>query len=628
MNIKDIAKIAGVSVSTVSKIVNGKDDHIRPATKEKVLSIVKEYNYTPYAKIKNTSTGKTFTIGLLIHLKKEHSVFISRLSECLESFGYHLLLLNSAGSLETERKNISYLCSHSPDALIWKPLLKESLSFGTDLEKFAVKYFLLGHLTEDSVHLNPEELAYHAVSFLIQAGHRNIAFLHEGKEDSFFHASLMNGFRQCMLDHALFFRENLFHRFSREESLNFIKSGQITAVFTDSISLGTKIYQEFHSKGYRIPFYLSILAAGQREENQLISAISLPEEEFACHVGSLAVSLSENGCMNPGSFTCKYPVSPITVDAPHTLRDEKIVVLGSINIDTIFNIQHFPAPSISSHTTSYSVSPGGKGANHAVGVSRFHHNVSIIGKIGNDPESDMIYSVLNENHVDLSALTRDKTYSTGKAFIYIQPDGANARSILDGANIAIDEAYIEKIKTVFEHTRYFIVSTEIPLEAVNRALEIAREKGCITILKPVHLKSLEQLRIDKIDILVPNTVEASILTGGISQPDRQLAFFSRMGIPNVIVTSWTEGCYLKTENTVKHYPPNHFELIDSTGGSDAFISALASYLLYGYSIEKSVEIASYAAGFCISRQGIIPSLIDRTSLEIYINKINPEILIK
>lgn len=628
MNIKDIAKIAGVSVSTVSKIVNGKDDHIRPATKEKVLAIVKEYNYTPYAKIKNTNSGKTFTIGLLLHLTKEDSVFISQLSSYLESYGYHLLICNNSNSLETERKNISYLCSHSTDALIWSPLCEKSLVSQAELENAGVKYFLLGHLTPDSIHLDPEQLAYHAISHLIAARHHNIAFVYNEKEDSFFYTSLMKGFRKCMLDHSLFFHENLFHRYHREETLNFIKTHEITAIFTDSVSLGTRIYQEFHSKGYRIPFYLSILSAGQEEEHPLVSTITSPEHEFARYVGEKAIELSENGRITPKTFVCNYNIDPITIDYPHTLRDEKIVVLGSINIDTIFNIQHFPAPSISSHTTSCSISPGGKGANHAVGVSRFHHNVSIIGKIGNDPESDIIYSVLNENHVDLSALTRDKTYSTGKAFIYIQPDGANARSILDGANIAIDKAYIEKIKNIFDHTRYFIASTEIPLEGVNHALEIAKEKGCVTILKPVHLENLNLLRIDKVDIFVPNSVEATILTGGISDVDRQLEFFSGLGIPNIIITSWTDGCYLKTKDSLKYYPPNHFELIDSTGGSDAFVSALASYLLYGYSMEKSVEIANYAAGFCISRQGVIPSLIDRTSLEIYINKTNPEVLIK
>ena len=49
MNIKEIAKLAGVSVSTVSKIVNQKDESISKETRERVLKIVKEYNYTPYA---------------------------------------------------------------------------------------------------------------------------------------------------------------------------------------------------------------------------------------------------------------------------------------------------------------------------------------------------------------------------------------------------------------------------------------------------------------------------------------------------------------------------------------------------------------------------------------------------
>lgn len=47
MNIKEIAQLAGVSTSTVSKIVNQKDESISQETRERVLKIVKEYNYTP-----------------------------------------------------------------------------------------------------------------------------------------------------------------------------------------------------------------------------------------------------------------------------------------------------------------------------------------------------------------------------------------------------------------------------------------------------------------------------------------------------------------------------------------------------------------------------------------------------
>ena len=50
MNIQEIAKLAGVSVSTVSKVMNGKDKDISEKTRKKVLQIIKDNSYMPYAK--------------------------------------------------------------------------------------------------------------------------------------------------------------------------------------------------------------------------------------------------------------------------------------------------------------------------------------------------------------------------------------------------------------------------------------------------------------------------------------------------------------------------------------------------------------------------------------------------
>ena len=58
MNIKEIAELAGVSPSTVSKIMNHKDETISSETRERVLKIVKEYNYTPYASAKTPTARK------------------------------------------------------------------------------------------------------------------------------------------------------------------------------------------------------------------------------------------------------------------------------------------------------------------------------------------------------------------------------------------------------------------------------------------------------------------------------------------------------------------------------------------------------------------------------------------
>ena len=98
------------------------------------------------------------------------------------------------------------------------------------------------------------------------------------------------------------------------------------------------------------------------------------------------------------------------------------------------------------------------------------------------------------------------------------------------------------------------------------------------------------------------------------------------GIETVIITLGERGCYVRTKDWEESFPAAVFTPVDNTGASDAFISALASYLMYGYPLKKAVHIATYAAGFCISREGVVPALIDKSSLESYINQTEPELL--
>ena len=66
MTINEIARLADVSISTVSKIMNHKDQNITAGTREKVLQIAKEYNYVPYASARSASVSKTFLLGVLM----------------------------------------------------------------------------------------------------------------------------------------------------------------------------------------------------------------------------------------------------------------------------------------------------------------------------------------------------------------------------------------------------------------------------------------------------------------------------------------------------------------------------------------------------------------------------------
>ena len=108
--------------------------------------------------------------------------------------------------------------------------------------------------------------------------------------------------------------------------------------------------------------------------------------------------------------------------------------------------------------------------------------------------------------------------------------------------------------------------------------------------------------------------------------EEKAAWLYRQGAAVVIVTLGAAGCYVLSAELTERFAAKNFPSIDSTGAGDAFISALASYLLYGYPLKKAVSIASYAAGFCISREGVVPSLVDKNTLEAYIYQQEPELL--
>ena len=131
-----------------------------------------------------------------------------------------------------------------------------------------------------------------------------------------------------------------------------------------------------------------------------------------------------------------------------------------------------------------------------------------------------------------------------------------------------------------------------------------------------------------ISIFVPNQKEASVLCPHENTIPAQADYFYQKGIPTVIITLGDKGCYLKDANGGRYFPAADFTPVDTTGGADAFISALASYLMDGYPMEQAIRIATIAAGFCISRQGAVSSLTDRNTLETYIAQNDPALLLK
>ena len=100
MNIHDIAKLAGVSVSTVSKVMNGKDKDISEKTKQRVLKVIEEEQYIPYLKFREKEGLKSHLIGLVLKKdNREGDRIIHSAQKAASEKGYGLLV-QFAESLE------------------------------------------------------------------------------------------------------------------------------------------------------------------------------------------------------------------------------------------------------------------------------------------------------------------------------------------------------------------------------------------------------------------------------------------------------------------------------------------------------------------------------------------------
>ena len=155
------------------------------------------------------------------------------------------------------------------------------------------------------------------------------------------------------------------------------------------------------------------------------------------------------------------------------------------------------------------------------------------------------------------------------------------------------------------------------MEAILHAAKLARRNHVKIIMKPSVVSVLSDELLSMVDYFIPNEKEINLLCPDMQDHYRQCEYLLRKGVKTVILTLGEQGCYLHAPEHTALFAASDHAAVDTTGGSDAFISALAVYLSENVGLEQAIQAALYAAGFCVSRQGVVPALIDRESLELY-----------
>jgi len=223
VTIHDVAKLAGVSAKTVSRVLND-EPNVREAVRERVRMATAELSFRPNMSARRLRGSSSNLIAAfadapmtLNHLKSEHgSNFLDRfqlgaLSRCRES-GFHLLVeLVELSSPDLERQVIALLSALAPDGVILTPPSCDSEAILNVLEKMETPYVRLASQLEPNrgsrVFMDESAASYQMTGHLIENGHTQIGFIVGSPRYAGSQARL-SGFRRAMAEAGLDVRED------------------------------------------------------------------------------------------------------------------------------------------------------------------------------------------------------------------------------------------------------------------------------------------------------------------------------------------------------------------------------------------------------------------------------------
>lgn len=627
MNIKDIASLAGVSVATVSKIINRKDSDISKNTRKKVLDIVEKYNYIPYRKVIEKQPLKTNTVLFIIdeYMIRNFQI-INIFEKILEENRYNLMLYILKSNIldkelskifDTKYINVAIIITEKRLVFVERYLENKNI--------YKIPIYLFEDVDEKiniGILINRERELFIATKYLLKLGHNKI--LNITKDKNIFQIKYLEN----LIDNKKLVNCKVedIDCIGNKDILDWI-SKEYTAIICYDYICYKKIVKLLKNNMVDIPRDISIISLEYLSylDND-ITGINIKWEILAKIISEKIENILEDKDVllkintilkNKENEIYELKIGNSTARFLGKIRKSKIIVVGSINLDVNICIPNMPSEGESIVASDIIFTSGGKGANQAIGVAKLGEKSFLLGCIGNDSAGKNIYKNLIKNHVNVEGVSFDSLINTGRAYINVDNMGKSSIVLYYGANSKLSNTYIDEYKYIFDNASYCLLSTEIPLNAIEYTIDYCYKRRIPVMVKPSGISTLSDVLLKKIKYLILNKKEINnFIKDKISIEEKANILFSR-GIENVIVTLGEDGCYLKNKNYNKFFSAIKVKVVDSTGGADAFISTLAVYLSEGLDILKAIEFAICSASICISGYGVQSSLPTREQIENY-----------
>lgn len=276
MTIKDIAKRCGVSVSTVSRVLNHYPD-VSDDMREKILGVMRELDYVPNSSASDLRRVRSDAIGLIVRGVGNpfFTGVIHAMGQAIEEAGYTMVLRQIRSGEDELRTGAELARAKRLRGLIllggcfdYSEKQTAQLTIPYVCCTYTNSFGTLAPDTFSSVSIDDQAEAYKAVSMLLDSGHRRIAMVLDSTEDHSISELRYMGYCRALRergiepDPALTVETGGFEMQAAYEGMDrFLKSGiPFTAVFAESDTMAVAAMKALHDHGKRVPEDCSVIA--------------------------------------------------------------------------------------------------------------------------------------------------------------------------------------------------------------------------------------------------------------------------------------------------------------------------------------------------------------------------------
>ncbi|SFJ64137.1 transcriptional regulator, LacI family [Halobacillus dabanensis] len=317
--IEDVAKLAGLSRTTVSRVINNQP-YVTDEKRQRIIQAMNDLGYVPNSSARRLRSQRTETIAVL--LPRLTNPFFGNLIEAIEEkaseWGYQVIVCQTHDSKKKEMDYLQLLKTKQVDGMIMASLVNEWKDVEPNLESGPI-VFCNEYMDESCIpmiHMDHKQAAYEATSHLLNEGCRQIAYVSGGPE-SHLSRKRKEGFIEAIEQHGLSFQEELAIDWAMD-----VNDGQkvfrllknelphVDGVFTGSDEVAAGLIYEASSSDWNIPEDLAVVGF----DNQMLSLLMVPSvttiEQPVKQMADKTVDVLIQQLLHPGALAPKRYIYP------------------------------------------------------------------------------------------------------------------------------------------------------------------------------------------------------------------------------------------------------------------------------------------------------------------------------